>query len=191
MEEKGWNGVLSLPKMTGSVSSSVSMSKIKNGEYMFSSSSITGFSANLDSLENGRDMFWGCDSMGSFNSNLENLYYGRCMFNGCRGLSSFDAKLGSLTNGTGMFKGCKLNDASLGNIAKSIKDVTGLENGEDEEADVFKEITIGLAKTNNYAITDSKCKESINLIISKGWAVWLNTMTNGQGDYVKYVYPIP
>lgn len=179
-----------------------SLASLKNGQYMFNSSNLTTFIGDLSSLENGEYMFQGCREMTTFKTNadstrvdlsslkngaymfyqcngltsfeadLSSLTYGKHMFYHCKSLADFDCDLSSLTNGYAMFSMCALSTSALKNIARTIKDVTGLTNGADQYAPVYKTIHFALSTYN----PSDEDKEYLTIIHNKGWRVYTSTI---------------
>ena len=71
-----------------------------------------------------------------------------------------------------MFGMCTVNTSMLKNIARTINDVRGLENGPDSSSTVYKRIYFAL---ENYSASDED-KVYLTEIHNKGWAVYLSTI---------------
>lgn len=84
---------------------------------------LVSFESDLNALENGINMFAGCNTLVSFDANLDSLKYGYGMFTSCK-FASFDNDLPKLVEAEGMFSGCS-------NLISFNSDLSSLENGED------------------------------------------------------------
>jgi hypothetical protein len=83
---------------------------------------LVSFESNLNALENGINMFAGCNTLVSFDANLDSLKYGYGMFTSCK-FASFDNDLPKLVEAYGMFSGCT-------NLISFNNDLSSLEDGE-------------------------------------------------------------
>jgi hypothetical protein len=100
---------------------------------MFRSCSLMATFAptSLESLENGRYMFYLCSKLTSFNFNMPKLKNGESMFysGGAGTLASINSNLDSLENGSDMFSSqSKLATINIGDLP-SLEDGTGMFSG--------------------------------------------------------------
>jgi hypothetical protein len=95
---------------------------------MFNSSGIVLFNQELNSLSNGKFMFYNCTALTDFSSDMNSLKGTSessavsCMFRGCTNLKTFKGELKNLGYGSQMFYDC----ASLVNFTS---DLSSLKNG--------------------------------------------------------------
>jgi hypothetical protein len=81
--------------------------------------------SDLGSLEDGEEMFWGCENLTSFDGDLSSLTNGNSMFYASTALTTFKSDLSSLEFGYHMFGGsdwanCNLSAESVKHILESI-----------------------------------------------------------------------
>ena len=169
-------------------------------------SNLTSFDSDLGSLKGGQGMFLLCMGLESFSVSLPKLTDGSYMFALCENLTSFKSNLPSLTHAPNMFNGCKLDTESVQNIANSINDVNDLPTDQIviPEYIGIRTITIGIGNTT----PNVKEEDSFNLMVSKGWTIYVNgstytpssivtTMTLDENGEVKetpipfYAKPVP
>lgn len=145
------------------------ISQVKQVDSKYTTNDIIDgvWNESLENLTNSSNMFQVCSNLVTFNSDLSSLINGSGMFFGCLNLTSFNANLKSLTNGYFMFRGCKLGADSISRIAKSIKDVNGLEDMGNPTENIFKSLYIG-------ASNPETCDEYFTQIHNKGWQVFVN-----------------
>lgn len=146
----------------------VNLPNLTTGGFMFYKCPLRNWNITLPNLTNGLGMFTEC-LLKSWNIALPNLTNGYWMFWNCP-LTSWNGTLPKLTNGYKMFEYCRLNTDSVECIANTINDVNGLENGDSENGDIYKQIDIGIGNSepNNREIV------AFNTIASKGWTVYVN-----------------
>lgn len=85
---------------------------------------LTSFEANLSSLTNANNMFYGCDKLTRFTGDLSKLSDGRGMFYNAA-ITNFASDLPKLKYGHGMFSGCKLNKESALRVLASLPSASG------------------------------------------------------------------
>lgn len=88
-------------------------------------STLKTWDSDLGSLEDGEEMFWGCEYLTSFDGDLSSLTNGNSMFYASTALTTFKSDLSSLEFGYHMFGGsswsnCNLSAESVKHILESI-----------------------------------------------------------------------
>lgn len=93
-----------------------SLGSLTRGGRMFYYTGLSSFDIDMPKLQNGYEMFKGCNYLTSISSDMSSLKYGGYMFLSCYELTSFDSCISSLENGCQMFDMCSLDSQSVSNI---------------------------------------------------------------------------
>ena len=117
---------------------------------------------------------------GVWSESLSNLEDGEEMFQGCNNLTSFNTDLPNLTKGKNMFSGCCLDKKSIKKIASSINELSVNPSEDDENKGV---IHLGI---DSRLKDDSEVKGYLEQIRAKNWTVEkeynVNTFEPGKVD---------
>ncbi len=138
---------------------------------------LTTWDSDLGSLEDGDEMFWGCEHLTSFDGDLSSLTNGNNMFYASTALTTFKSDLSSLEFGYHMFGGsswsnCNLSTESVKQILESIPTYPSgnqtahlLDIGMNVSAiDTFNEIT-------GASLSESDDGDNGSEVFYKGWNV--------------------
>ena len=154
------------------------LNSLIDGRFMFYGCyGLTEFNVDMKSLVNGSEMFYDCKNLEIFESDMRSLTKGYHMFTSGK-LRTFTSNLKSLTNGYGMFGDSSSNDGiskldtkSVKNIADTINDVRDLVNSGDSPSNSDVYKTIHIGIANS--TPNAEETTAFNTMVSRGWTVYV------------------